>query len=365
MISLPFSSLPSSIHVGTSDRICDALRTSDRNCDSSSCGNIQNIRYPFRFEGDPENCGNKRYELACHNNRPLLDLSSAGDTKYYYVQAINYNNYTIRVVDMGIQNGSCSSLPLYSLSFENFTGPAFNFDYYNSYGSYNPNEFQWKFPCFEAVAVLVECENPVNSPLYMNTSSTTYTSCINKSSSSHTHYYSYFLFRNLRASDVADLCRIDEIVATTLWSPLPPTTTAAAVAASYNFSINFMEFHAQLASGFELSWAKILCENCSTGGSCFIDPTTNYTVTCYNYCDSQIKLTFLCALELIYSKHSLFLIHNYFIIYNLAITSHFQPNFAIPVFCAIVVSSQELKFSCKIFSNLKAFNQKPINSSLD
>ncbi|XP_028093142.1 uncharacterized protein LOC114293295 isoform X2 [Camellia sinensis] len=301
MISLPFSSLPSSIHVGTSDRICDALRTSDRNCDSSSCGNIQNIRYPFRFEGDPENCGNKRYELACHNNRPLLDLSSAGDTKYYYVQAINYNNYTIRVVDMGIQNGSCSSLPLYSLSFENFTGPAFNFDYYNSYGSYNPNEFQWKFPCFEAVAVLVECENPVNSPLYMNTSSTTYTSCINKSSSSHTHYYSYFLFRNLRASDVADLCRIDEIVATTLWSPLPPTTTAAAVAASYNFSINFMEFHAQLASGFELSWAKILCENCSTGGSCFIDPTTNYTVTCYNYCDSQIKLTFLCALELIYS----------------------------------------------------------------
>ncbi|CAL5342892.1 unnamed protein product [Camellia sinensis] len=276
---------------------CDALRTSDRNCDSSSCGNIQNIRYPFRYEGDPENCGNKRYELACHNNRPLLDLSSAGDPKYYYVQAINYNNYTIRVVDMGIQNGSCSSLPLYSLSFENFTGPAFSYDDYNSYGSYNPDEFQWEFPCLEAVAVLVECENPVNSPLYMNTSSTTYTSCINKSSS-HTHYYSYFLFGNSRASDVADLCRIDEIVAATSWSPLPLTTAAAA--ANYNFSSNFMEFHAQLASGFELSCAKILCENCSRGGSCFIDPTTNYTITCYNFCDSQIKLTFLCALELIY-----------------------------------------------------------------
>ncbi|THG17645.1 hypothetical protein TEA_014754 [Camellia sinensis var. sinensis] len=155
---------------------CDALRTSDRNCDSSSCGNIQNIRYPFRYEGDPENCGNKRYELACHNNHPLLDLPSAGDPKYYYVQAINYNNYTIRVVDMGIQNGSYSSLPLYSLSYENFTGPAFSYDDYNSYGSYNPDEFQWEFPCLEAVAVLVECENPVNSPLYMNTSSTTYTS---------------------------------------------------------------------------------------------------------------------------------------------------------------------------------------------
>ncbi|GMP67744.1 hypothetical protein CsSME_00027626 [Camellia sinensis var. sinensis] len=142
--------------------------------------------------------------------------------------------------------------------------------------------------------MLVECENPVNSPLYMNTSSTTYSRCINKSSSSHTHYYSYFLFGNLRASDVADLCRIDEIVATTVWSPLPPTTTTTA-AASYNFSSNFMEFHAQLASGFELSWAKILCENCSRGGSCFIDPTTNCTVICYNYCDSQFKLTFLCG----------------------------------------------------------------------
>ncbi|KAL7215683.1 hypothetical protein ACSBR1_027770 [Camellia fascicularis] len=87
---------------------CDALR-SDGNCDSS-CGNIQNIRYPFRFEGDPENCGKKIYELACHNNRPLLNLFSDG--KYYYVKAINYNNYTIRLVDMGIQNGMCPSLPL-------------------------------------------------------------------------------------------------------------------------------------------------------------------------------------------------------------------------------------------------------------
>ncbi|KAF5946465.1 hypothetical protein HYC85_016693 [Camellia sinensis] len=38
-----------------------------------------------------------------------------------------------------------------------------------------------------------------------------------------------------------------------------------------------MEFHAQLASGFELSWANILCENCSRGGSGFVDPATNYT----------------------------------------------------------------------------------------
>ena len=47
----------------------------------------------------------------------------------------------------------------------------------------------WEFPCLEAVAVLMGCENPVNSPLYMNTNSSTYTSCINKTvqSSSQTH----------------------------------------------------------------------------------------------------------------------------------------------------------------------------------
>ncbi|CAL5403948.1 unnamed protein product [Camellia sinensis] len=263
---------------------CDALR-SDGNCDSS-CGNIQNIRYPFRFEGDPENCGKKIYELACHNNRPLLNLFSSG--KYYYVKAINYNNYTIRLVDVGIQNGKCSSLPLYSLSSGDFSS-GYNSYYYNPP---SPYELQREFT-LDAVAVLMECENPVNSPLYMNTSNSAYTSCINKTveSTSQTHYYySYFLFGNLRASDVADLCRIDEIVATTLWSP---TTTA-----SYNSSSKFMEFHAQLAYGFELSWVRSLCEKCT--GYCFADPTTNYTtVTCFNYCESRFKLTFPCRLEMI------------------------------------------------------------------
>ncbi|KAI8008655.1 Rust resistance kinase Lr10 [Camellia lanceoleosa] len=258
---------------------CDALR-SDGNCDSS-CGNIQNIRYPFRFEGDPENCGKKIYELACHNNRPLLNLFSSG--KYYYVKAINYNNYTIRLVDVGVQNGKCSSLPLYSLSFRDFSNDYSPYRPYSPYSPYRPYS-PYEYLCLETVAVLMECENPVNSPLYMNTSSTAYTSCINKtvkSSSSQTHYYySYFLFGNLSASDVADLCRIDEIVATTLWSP----TTAA----SYNSSSKFME---QLAYGFELSWTNILCENC-TGGTCVIDPTTNYTVTCFNYYYSPFKWTF-------------------------------------------------------------------------
>ncbi|KAL7215693.1 hypothetical protein ACSBR1_027778 [Camellia fascicularis] len=191
-------------------------------------------------------------------------------------------------MDVGIQHGKCSSLPLYSLSFRDFSNDYSPYSPYGPYSPYRPYGYSpYEFLC--TVAVLMECENPVNFPLYMNTSSSAYTNCINKtvkSSSSQTHYYySYFLFGNLRASDVADLCRIDEIVATTLWSS---TTTTA----RYNSSSKFTE---QLAYGFELSWANILCENCTEPEACVINPTTNYTVTCFNYWDSGFKSTFLCA----------------------------------------------------------------------
>jgi len=36
------------------------------------------------------------------------------------VQAIDYGNYTIRVVDAGVQ-GNCCSIPLYSLARDNFS----------------------------------------------------------------------------------------------------------------------------------------------------------------------------------------------------------------------------------------------------
>ncbi|KAI7995919.1 hypothetical protein LOK49_LG11G00076 [Camellia lanceoleosa] len=89
---------------------CDQYSSS---CGGDGGGNTLNIIYPFRFQGDPENCGNKKYELPCENNHPIFQFSSGAK---YYVLAFNYNNYTIRLVDVGIQNGNCSSLPLYPLS---------------------------------------------------------------------------------------------------------------------------------------------------------------------------------------------------------------------------------------------------------
>ncbi|CAJ1972054.1 unnamed protein product [Sphenostylis stenocarpa] len=59
--------------------------------------------------GDPKKCGDTRYELGCEDNVKVLYLYSAK----YHVQAINYNNYTARVVDPVLQH-NCS----FSTSFK-------------------------------------------------------------------------------------------------------------------------------------------------------------------------------------------------------------------------------------------------------
>ncbi|KAB2614548.1 receptor-like protein kinase [Pyrus ussuriensis x Pyrus communis] len=88
--------------------ICNAAR---QKCTPSSCGHIRNISYPFRLKGDPRHCGNSGYTLSCEKNKTILNIPSSGD---YYVQAINYDNKTIRVVDPGLDKSNCSSLPLHS-----------------------------------------------------------------------------------------------------------------------------------------------------------------------------------------------------------------------------------------------------------
>lgn len=98
-------------------QICATNNEQEQNCPPSSCGKIFNISYPFRLKGDPKGCGDNRYELTCENNVAVLYLYSGK----YNVQAINYNNFTIRVVDTGLQQSNCSSLPHYFLSRSNFS----------------------------------------------------------------------------------------------------------------------------------------------------------------------------------------------------------------------------------------------------
>ncbi|KAL9377571.1 hypothetical protein Peur_028906 [Populus x canadensis] len=84
-------------------------------CAPSSCGN-HNISNPFSLNStDPSNCGNSLYTLHCEKNTSTVLYL---DSRKYYVQAINYNNLTIRVVDAGVKLNYCSSLPNFSLAFD-------------------------------------------------------------------------------------------------------------------------------------------------------------------------------------------------------------------------------------------------------
>ncbi|XP_039120022.1 cysteine-rich receptor-like protein kinase 26 isoform X2 [Dioscorea cayenensis subsp. rotundata] len=97
--------------------------TGDNYCAPSSCGNLTNIRHPFRLKDDPPNCGDSNYELTCDGlNRTILTVSS---NHSYYVTNITYRDYSfdylsvyfeIQVMYVGMEryninnNSSCSHL---------------------------------------------------------------------------------------------------------------------------------------------------------------------------------------------------------------------------------------------------------------
>ncbi|KAF8008213.1 hypothetical protein BT93_K2016 [Corymbia citriodora subsp. variegata] len=129
---------------------------------TTSCGEVSNITYPFRLKGDPKGCGDPSYELACINNRTVLDLYSSK----YYVREIDYTNYTIRIADVGLQNGNCSSLPSRSLSC--------------TYSGHEWKPYTCRSPWWSAYdklseeVAIVDCTKAIDSPLYVDTSSCFY-----------------------------------------------------------------------------------------------------------------------------------------------------------------------------------------------
>ncbi|KAJ6843518.1 rust resistance kinase Lr10-like isoform X1 [Iris pallida] len=111
---------------------------------SSSCGEIENIRYPFRLKSDPAHCGDRKYELICSGNRTILELFSGQVFPgQYYVTNISYgqslvNDYRmnydtwirVRVVNVNFASGKCA-LP------SRFVSPTYtmisNYYYYMSW----------------------------------------------------------------------------------------------------------------------------------------------------------------------------------------------------------------------------------------
>ncbi|KAL5568338.1 hypothetical protein UlMin_024913, partial [Ulmus minor] len=191
---------------------------------SSSCGKIINIGYPFRLKTDPKHCGDKRYSLSCENNQTILYLYSGK----YIVEAINYNNYTIQILDSNVQRGNCSSLPSNSL------GPT-NFSYIDPY-EYDAVNFNTDF--LTNTIIFVNCENQVRSPIYIATDS-----CKN-GGLFQSKGYSYVIVKGyLSVSEMVDSCFVELMAMISAMGKNGSNTS-------------YIDIHKELANGIELSWLK-------------------------------------------------------------------------------------------------------------
>jgi len=255
VLLLPFSFL---LQQGT----CSASTKQKHTCLPSSCGKISKISYPFRLKDDPIHCGDSRYELSCANNVTTLYLYSGK----YHVQSINYNNFTIRLVDPGVQQDNCSSLPRYFLSRSDFC------DTYEYEEKYCKDPYQaaaegdpYYLP-FEHI-VYLNCSHQVtNNPKYVNTSS-----CLNLNSKSK-GYYIYAMAGDLIAQDFQVGCHV-KLVTPTSWSGL-----------QRNQVLSYDVMHKALVYGFDISWWNLPCKNlCGDPNDCSFNFTTE-KLQCYRIC---------------------------------------------------------------------------------
>ncbi|QCE06173.1 brassinosteroid insensitive 1-associated receptor kinase 1 [Vigna unguiculata] len=231
-------------------------------CLPSSCGKIANISRPFRLKGDPVHCGDRRYELSCENNITVLNLYS----RKYHVQAINYINFTLRVVDPGVEEQSCSSLPRYFLSRSNFSDAYHagdmdpyraTLDQFSEVGPHRKSLFQH--------IIYLNCSHPVSENYkYVNT-----TPCVKWESKG----YMYAIAGDLTSADFEVGCRIKLLSPTSWWG-------LDANKSSYTM------MNSALLYGFEISWKNFACEDqChSPYGDCYFDSST-LKLRCFPYCN--------------------------------------------------------------------------------
>ncbi|XVF18382.1 hypothetical protein REPUB_Repub11eG0016600 [Reevesia pubescens] len=190
-------------------------RHGNRDCGSALCGNV-NISYPFRLKTQPRNCGYHSLELECENNNRTTSVMKNGK---FSVKEINYENYSMRVVDARIDNDDCSSLPLSSLSFDCGNG-------YSPYPYLNPYPYSYPY--------LVNCTTTMKSSLYVDASR-----CAN--SSSRPSSYFYFLDSRTSASDFNQSCTVEAEV------PIVVDNNTIA-------GMSTVDIYKKLSMGFELSW---------------------------------------------------------------------------------------------------------------
>ncbi|XP_021830980.1 putative RING-H2 finger protein ATL21A [Prunus avium] len=212
------------------------------------CGNI-NISSPFYLNGDLQNCGNNTFELYCEENVTVICLYSGK----YYVKAINYSDWTIRVVDAGVQKkDNYFSNPLYSLTSYNLSarGDPFSSIFYNSDKDILELRL-YSLAIREVSIIFISCTNPMHSPRLVDTAP-----CINNSAnsslSSALRMFSYVMIGNISSFDLGESCKITQMVVASPSTSVDDLHQYLSCEAIYN----------EIAHGFELSWFNGACNLC-------------------------------------------------------------------------------------------------------
>ncbi|GMN21222.1 hypothetical protein TIFTF001_048850, partial [Ficus carica] len=262
-------------------------------CSPSSCGDILNISSPFRLKSDPENCGNSRYELSCENNLTVLYLYSVK----YLVKAINYNNYTIRIVDANVQKDNCSSIPNHSLNEYDFMSYD---DAYDTYQRIQPKTH----PSFDRkltkAIIFLKCENRMNSSLYIDTAPCNIAGMFpnqdtgaNSSLSKRQSYYYVVDGSLLNVSDLNNYCRIEL------------TTLMSRNRMNGKTNTSYVDIHNELAYGFELSWLPSFLQQLCSGASCYIGDSNKVHCSCYRPQDKiGLCLIYLSSLLIYFGMYT-------------------------------------------------------------
>ncbi|KAJ9679789.1 hypothetical protein PVL29_021639 [Vitis rotundifolia] len=207
--------------------ICVA--NSNKTCRPSSCGDIQSISDPFRLKGDPDGCGDRKYELVCENNHAMVKLYH----RKYYVAEINYPNQTIRVVDPSLKKGNCFSTPPYSLTRENFSDE----DPYQL-------PYEWRLK----PTLLINCDGPVSGHNYIPI-----VPC--HSPSSQTYAYA-LVGDSMQVSDIPYSCTMGVTIVTRLLK-----------AHSDHSNRSMANLQEELLRGVEISFLPFRCKECDMSGT--------------------------------------------------------------------------------------------------
>ncbi|XP_057950888.1 LEAF RUST 10 DISEASE-RESISTANCE LOCUS RECEPTOR-LIKE PROTEIN KINASE-like 1.2 [Malania oleifera] len=254
-------------------------------CPPSSCGKIHNISHPFRLKGDPPNCGDSRYELWCdqEQNRTVVQLYSG----QYNVEDINYTDYSMRLVDPGVQKDNSCSLPSHSLGDGNF-----------SYGDPYVLETDGR----NKAITFLDCAAAVTYVQYYvditlcgrgNTAENAHSITSSSSPGDSCPNHSYAIFGRKTMSDVVDSCSIRMVA----WVQNPPTAGDLISDHNHQQNISFAAIHDKLAYGFWISWYNFRCgRKCfATGGYCLRDNNTITCKWCYVYPKITSSRPFKCA----------------------------------------------------------------------